>query len=349
MSILARLEPNAVRASARRVITAAMATDARRAIKDRDSGKALAPLAQKMNEMAQKYYDASRASECAGRLGLAFLFREVRRSTALLPMLGVTVLVTHHQNADAWLKWAIDYGEREAGEREPAALITSGRANSRLLEEQFGNTFELVKEPCCYRATTFRPIEPRRLGEVKLRAAVKRVGQASSARSRASTSGPDTGEDSPRSISASRWAASSSQALSRALSASRLAMTRSSSRARSDVGRLRSSSSSDSTESVMVDTVLVRVTALACHKSVYRGRPRRSACRRRGLTPRFRGASLGSGYYTRCRSARATRCCCRASLRAEGGSKAHRTDCQIRQCDRRKNKAAPDSWQNKCR
>ena len=221
--------------------------------------------------------------------------REVRGSTALIPMLGVTVLVTHHQNTDAWVKWAIDYGEWEAGEREPAALIISGRTNSRVLDEQFGNTFELVKEPRRYRATTFTPIEPCRLGEIKLRAAVKRVGQASSARSRASTSGPDTGEDSPRSISASRWAASSSQALSRALSASRLAMTRSSSRARSDVGRRRSSSSSASTGRVMVETVWVRVTAVACHKSVCHGRARRSASRRRSLTPRFRGAPLGRG------------------------------------------------------
>jgi glutaconyl-CoA decarboxylase len=45
--------------------TAAVATYARRAIKDKDSGKALEPLAQKMNEMAQKYYDTSRPAYCA--------------------------------------------------------------------------------------------------------------------------------------------------------------------------------------------------------------------------------------------------------------------------------------------
>ena len=224
----------------------------------------------------------------------------------MLPVLGVTVLMTHHQNTDARVKWAIDYGVREAGEREPAALIISGRANSWVLDEQFGNAFELVKEPCRYGTTTFTPVEPCRLGEIKLRAAVKRIGQVSSARSRARTSGPDTGEDSPRSISASRLAASSSQALSRALSASRLAMTRSSSRARSDVGRRRSSSSSASTGSVMVETVWVGVTAVVCHKPVYRGRPRRFACRQRGhinvettgkrpMTFARRGASRASG------------------------------------------------------
>ena len=119
-------------------------------------------------------------------------------------MLGVTVLVTHHQNTDARVKWAIDYGVWETGEREPAALSISGCANSWVLDEQIGNSFELTKEPCCYGASTFTPIEPCRLGEVKLRAAVKRAGQASSARNRARTSDPDTGEDSPRSISASR-------------------------------------------------------------------------------------------------------------------------------------------------
>ena len=45
--------------------TAAVATSARRAIKDKDSGKPLEPLAQKMNEMAQKYLDTSRPAYCA--------------------------------------------------------------------------------------------------------------------------------------------------------------------------------------------------------------------------------------------------------------------------------------------
>ncbi|MDH4190194.1 MAG: glutaconyl-CoA decarboxylase subunit alpha, partial [Betaproteobacteria bacterium] len=45
--------------------TAAVASYGRRAIKDKDSGKPLEPLAQKMNEMAQKYYDTSRPAYCA--------------------------------------------------------------------------------------------------------------------------------------------------------------------------------------------------------------------------------------------------------------------------------------------
>ena len=45
--------------------TAAVATYARRAIKDKDSGKPLEPLAQKMNEMAQSYLDTSRPAYCA--------------------------------------------------------------------------------------------------------------------------------------------------------------------------------------------------------------------------------------------------------------------------------------------
>ncbi|OFW28185.1 MAG: hypothetical protein A3H97_02565 [Acidobacteria bacterium RIFCSPLOWO2_02_FULL_65_29] len=45
--------------------TAAVATYARRAIKEMDSGRPLEPLAQKMHEMAKKYYDTSRPAYCA--------------------------------------------------------------------------------------------------------------------------------------------------------------------------------------------------------------------------------------------------------------------------------------------
>ena len=45
--------------------TAAVATMARRAVKDKDSGKPLGPIAEKMNEIAKKYYDTSRPAYCA--------------------------------------------------------------------------------------------------------------------------------------------------------------------------------------------------------------------------------------------------------------------------------------------
>ena len=45
--------------------TAAVATYARRAVKDKDAGKPLAPLAEKMNEMARKYHETSRPAYCA--------------------------------------------------------------------------------------------------------------------------------------------------------------------------------------------------------------------------------------------------------------------------------------------
>jgi glutaconyl-CoA decarboxylase len=45
--------------------TAAVATYARRAVKDKDAGKPLEPIAKKMNEMAQKYYDTSRPAYSA--------------------------------------------------------------------------------------------------------------------------------------------------------------------------------------------------------------------------------------------------------------------------------------------
>jgi glutaconyl-CoA decarboxylase len=45
--------------------TAAVATYARRAVKEKDSGRPLEPIAQKMNEMARKYHDTSRPAYCA--------------------------------------------------------------------------------------------------------------------------------------------------------------------------------------------------------------------------------------------------------------------------------------------
>jgi glutaconyl-CoA decarboxylase len=45
--------------------TAAVASYARRAVKDKESGKPLQPIADKMNEMARKYYDTSRPAYCA--------------------------------------------------------------------------------------------------------------------------------------------------------------------------------------------------------------------------------------------------------------------------------------------
>jgi len=45
--------------------TAAVATYARRAVKDKDAGKPLEPIAQKMNEMAKKYFDTSRPAYSA--------------------------------------------------------------------------------------------------------------------------------------------------------------------------------------------------------------------------------------------------------------------------------------------
>ena len=45
--------------------TAAVATFARRAVKDKDAGKPLQPIADKMNEMAKKYYETSRPAYCA--------------------------------------------------------------------------------------------------------------------------------------------------------------------------------------------------------------------------------------------------------------------------------------------
>jgi glutaconyl-CoA decarboxylase len=49
--------------------TAAVATYARRAVKDKESGKPLQPIIDRMNELAQKYYDTSRPEYCA-RYGL---------------------------------------------------------------------------------------------------------------------------------------------------------------------------------------------------------------------------------------------------------------------------------------
>ncbi|MCX7169523.1 MAG: glutaconyl-CoA decarboxylase subunit alpha, partial [Proteobacteria bacterium] len=45
--------------------TAAVASYARRAVKEKDSGNPLEPIAEKMNEVAQKYFDTSRPAYCA--------------------------------------------------------------------------------------------------------------------------------------------------------------------------------------------------------------------------------------------------------------------------------------------
>jgi glutaconyl-CoA decarboxylase len=45
--------------------TAAVASYARRAVKDKDAGKPLQPIADRMNEVAQKYFDTSRPAYCA--------------------------------------------------------------------------------------------------------------------------------------------------------------------------------------------------------------------------------------------------------------------------------------------
>lgn len=45
--------------------TAAVASYARRAVKDKDAGKPLQPIADKMNEMAKRYHDTSRPAWCA--------------------------------------------------------------------------------------------------------------------------------------------------------------------------------------------------------------------------------------------------------------------------------------------
>jgi len=45
--------------------TAAVATYARRAVKDKDAGKSLEPIAEKMNEMAKKYFETSRPAYSA--------------------------------------------------------------------------------------------------------------------------------------------------------------------------------------------------------------------------------------------------------------------------------------------
>lgn len=58
--------------------TAAVATYARRAVKEKDSGRPLEPLAQKMNEMARKYHDTSRPAYCA-RYGFVDEVVELRR------------------------------------------------------------------------------------------------------------------------------------------------------------------------------------------------------------------------------------------------------------------------------
>ena len=47
--------------------TAAVASYARRLVKEKDSGRPLEPVIEKMNKMAQEYHDNSRPAYCAGK------------------------------------------------------------------------------------------------------------------------------------------------------------------------------------------------------------------------------------------------------------------------------------------
>ena len=161
-------------------------------------------------------------------------------------MLRVSILVANDKNTNAVIHGAVDDGVGKSMKRKPATLAVRGSAKTGVLTQQSGDALELLDEPRCDGAPGFVPVEAGRVTEIALRASVQRERHSSSARNLAMASGPETGDETPLSSSASRVAASLSQASSRALSASRLATTRSSRRARSTRGRRSTSASKTS-------------------------------------------------------------------------------------------------------
>ena len=186
-------------------------------------------------------------------------------------LLRVSVLVANDQDTNTSVYGAVDDRVGKAVKRKPATVVAGGDAKTWVLHQKSGDAFKLLDEPRCYPAPSFVPVEPGRVTEVALRTSVERKAHSSSARNLAMASGPETGEDAPLSSSASRIAASRSQASSRVLSASRLATTRSSKRARSTGGKRRTSASRASIGSDMAETLCGRWAGpVACHKVAQR-------------------------------------------------------------------------------
>ncbi len=85
-------------------------------------------------------------------------------------MLRITVLVTNNQDAYADIKWAIDDGVRKAMQWEPAPLLTGGRAEVGILDQELGHAFELVQETDCDGTTGLSAIEANCASEVEFSA-----------------------------------------------------------------------------------------------------------------------------------------------------------------------------------
>ena len=167
-------------------------------------------------------------------------------STAF-PVLGVSVLVAHDQNANAVVAHPVDDGVRKVSHWIGLPAIIRRRAQPGILFQQSRKPLELAKESAGKTSARFPLVEPKGWREVFRGEPVDRSAHFTSVRSSARTSSSPSRTEGSRSASASRRAATASQAASRTASATRLATTRSSRRIRSALGSSRSSDCRTST------------------------------------------------------------------------------------------------------
>ena len=164
-------------------------------------------------------------------------------SAARLSVFGITVLMAHHEYSNTRAGALVDHGVGKTVQREGCSLIPCRSAQTGLFGQQAGNSVELVKKADNDAPARVLPVATTCIVEVEFRARMKGVGHPYSARSRAKAAAPSISATWPVSISASRWAATASQARSLAVSSSRLRMSRSSNLARSAGESLRTCAS----------------------------------------------------------------------------------------------------------
>lgn len=151
--------------------------------------------------------------------------------------------MTNDQYSYPCSTFAIKHGVRKGREWIASTAFAGRRTEARIGFEKSRDSLELLEESTGYTAARLHLVVAEGDSKIAFCLAVQRPSHRSSALRRARTSSRGTSIDVPASISASRRAATASQAESRAASASRLATTRSSSRTRSAVDRRRTSSS----------------------------------------------------------------------------------------------------------
>ena len=182
-------------------------------------------------------------------------------------MTGLPVLVPNDENSNPVFKISVNDRIREDPKRKCSPSFSRWRAQPRVLDQKFSDTFELLEKATCNSVSRAFNVYVQCVGDVLLCSGVDRVGHRGSlARNRAMASCPGTTVTEPDSSSASRRSASRSQASSTSGSTSRLAIRRSSKCDRSAASSFRTSASKTSR---FVLTLISRIVGarqpVACH------------------------------------------------------------------------------------